>query len=41
MTKVIYNKKSVDKAINTSKKPITKKEAKLIHSLLKGHSGNK
>jgi len=41
MTKLIYNKKSVDKAINTSKKPISKKEAKLIHSLLKGHSNNK
>jgi hypothetical protein len=33
-----YNKDSVDKAINTSRKPISTKEAKLIHKLLKGHS---
>ncbi len=31
-----YNKDAVEKAISTSKKPISKKEAKLIHALLKG-----
>ena len=30
-----YDKTAVDKAIATSKKPISKKEAKLIHALLK------
>jgi len=34
-----YNKAAVDKAIATSSKPISKNEAKLIHSLLK--KGNK
>ena len=33
----MYNKKSIDKAIKTSNKPISKKETKLIHALLKGH----
>jgi hypothetical protein len=33
-----YDKGAVDKAIKTSSKPISKKEAKLIHALLKGHS---
>lgn len=33
-----YNKQSVDRAINTSRKPVSGKEAKLIHKLLKGHS---
>lgn len=32
-----YNKDAVDKAIKTSSKPISKKEAKLIHAILKGH----
>ena len=32
-----YDKIAVDKAIATSKKPISKKEAKLIHALLKGN----
>jgi len=32
-----YNKDAVDKAIKTSKQPISKKEAKLIHALLKGY----
>jgi len=31
-----YNKEAVEKAIKTSRKPINKKEAKLIHALLKG-----
>lgn len=31
-----YNKESVNRAIATSRKPISGKEAKLIHSLLKG-----
>jgi|GEM_PF-5726173 hypothetical protein len=31
-----YNKDAVDKAIATSRKPISGKEAKLIHALLKG-----
>tara|TARA_R100000234_G_scaffold120000_1_gene104776 strand:- start:2500 stop:2613 length:114 start_codon:yes stop_codon:yes gene_type:complete len=31
-----YNKEAVEKAIKTSRKPISKKEAKLIHALLKG-----
>jgi hypothetical protein len=38
MKNISYNKKSIDKAINASKKPIKKKEAKLIHALLKGHA---
>jgi len=36
-----YNKEAVDEAIKSSYKfgqKITKKEAKLIHALLKGHS---
>ena len=37
MTKLEYDKKSVDKAIKTSQKPISKKEAKLIHAILRGH----
>jgi hypothetical protein len=32
-----YNKDAVDKAIKTSNQPISKKEAKLIHALLKGN----
>jgi len=32
-----YDKDAVDKAITTSTKPISKKEAKLIHALLKGN----
>jgi hypothetical protein len=31
-----YNKDAVNKAIATSRKPISGKEAKLIHALLKG-----
>jgi hypothetical protein len=31
-----YNKEAVDAAIKSSRKPIGKKEAKLIHALLKG-----
>ena len=34
-----YNKEAVEKAIKTSRKPISKKEAKLIHALLKGRRG--
>lgn len=33
-----YNKQSVDRAISSSCQPITTKQTKLIHSLLKGHS---
>lgn len=33
-----YNKDAVNDAIANSRKPVSKKEAKLIHSLLKGHS---
>jgi hypothetical protein len=33
-----YNKEAVEKAIKSSSKPISKKEAKLIHALLKGRS---
>lgn len=33
-----YNKAAVNKAIATSGKPVSAKEAKLIHALLKGHS---
>ena len=33
-----YSKEAVDKAIKTSRKPISGKEAKLIHALLKGRS---
>jgi hypothetical protein len=31
-----YNKEAVDQAIKTSRLPISKKEARLIHALLKG-----
>ena len=31
-----YNKDAVDRAIAASRKPISGKEAKLIHALLKG-----
>ena len=31
-----YNKEAVNKAIVNSRKPISGKEAKLIHALLKG-----
>jgi hypothetical protein len=31
-----YNKEAVDQAIKTSRQPISKKEARLIHALLKG-----
>ena len=31
-----YCKDAVNKAINSSRKPIGRKEAKLIHALLKG-----
>jgi hypothetical protein len=34
-----YNPEAVDKAIKTSRKPIGRREAKLIHALLKGSSG--
>ena len=34
----IYNKEAVDDRIKASTKKISKKEAKKIHSLLKGHS---
>lgn len=34
-----YNAQSVEKAIQASRKPIGKKEAKLIHALLKGSQG--
>ena len=33
-----YNKDAVEKAIKSSRKPISKKGNKLIHRLLKGHS---
>jgi hypothetical protein len=33
-----YNKQAVDQAIKASRKKIGGKEAKLIHSLLKGRS---
>jgi len=36
-----YNPNAVNKAIKSSAKPIPKKEAKLIHALLKGHSAKK
>jgi len=32
-----YNESAVTKAIENSKSPISKKEARLIHALLKGH----
>lgn len=32
-----YSKAAVDKAIATSRKPISRKESALIHALLKGH----
>ena len=32
-----YNKSAVTKAIENHKSPISKKEARLIHALLKGH----
>jgi hypothetical protein len=35
-----YDKKAVDRAIATSRQPISKAESKLIHSLLKGHKKN-
>lgn len=38
MSKPTYNAEAVNKAIVTSRKPISRKEAKLIHALLKGHS---
>ena len=38
MSNVKYNPKAVEQAIKTSRQPISKKEAKLIHKLLKGHS---
>ena len=41
MTPSKYDSDSVTKAIKSSKKPISKKEAKLIHALLKGHSAKK
>lgn len=31
-------KKAIDQAIKTSRKPIGKREATMIHGLLKGHS---
>jgi len=36
-----YNKEAVEKAIKTSPIPISKKEAKLIHALLKGRTNTK
>ncbi len=33
-----YNKTAVEQAIAASRKPISSKESKLIHALLKGHS---
>ena len=36
-----YNYDSVNKAIKSNAKPIPKKEAKLIHALLKGHGPKK
>jgi len=38
VSKVIYDKEAVQKAIELSRKPISKSELKLIHALLKGHS---
>ena len=35
--KTQYNKSAVTKAIENSKSPISKKESRLIHALLKGH----
>jgi len=35
---MMYNADSVEKAIQTSSKPISKKQGKLIHALLKGHA---
>jgi ribosomal protein L7/L12 len=35
-----YSKDAVDKAIKQSREPISKREAKLIHALLRGHQGN-
>ena len=34
-----YNKESVDKAIRSSRQPISKGEARNIHRLLKGRHG--
>ena len=41
MTPSKYDSDSVTKAIKSSAKPIPKKETKLIHALLKGHSAKK
>ena len=35
--KTQYNESAVTKAIENHKSPISKKEARLIHALLKGH----
>jgi hypothetical protein len=35
--KTQYNKSAVNKAIENSKSPISKKESRLIHALLIGH----
>ena len=35
-----YDKKAVQAAINASRKPISKKEADLIHKLLKGRKAD-
>lgn len=32
-----YNEQAVSKAIKASRKPIGKKESRLIHALLRGH----
>ena len=32
-----YNETAVNRAIKASRQPISKKEAKLIHALLRGH----
>jgi len=32
-----YNREAVNNAIKQSRKPISRREAKLIHALLKGH----
>jgi hypothetical protein len=36
-----YNKQAVDKAIKASRKKISRREARLIHALLKGWRGDK
>lgn len=33
-----YNKDAVDAAIRTSRQPISRREARLIHALLKGRT---